>query len=125
MRQATRFAAQSATIAVLFGLLLLPLALSQGAEAVRWGGIGWLAMTAIGILGGAWIASRHGTAGPGFLVAFGVCMLTRLTCLIAGALVATSRGTAPVGAYLAGLLAGYVAPQAFEIFWLLSRTRKR
>ena len=81
MRQAAkRFAAQSATIAVLVGLLLLPLALSRGAAVVRWGGAGWLVMTMVGVLGGAWIASRHGTTGPGFLVAFGVCMLTRLTC---------------------------------------------
>lgn len=120
---AGRFAASGGAIAVISGLLLLPLVASRGSVALQWSLAGWLLTTAIGVLGGAWIVAQHGSAGPGFLIAFGVCMLARLTALGIGALVSAGRGGEAIGAYLAGLLVGYLPPQAWEMVWLLRATR--
>jgi hypothetical protein len=78
--------------------------------------------TAIGILGGTWAVAWHGRPGPGFLVVFGVCMLARVVVLGIGAFVAAGRGREAVTAYLAGLLIGYLPPQATEWLWLLRGT---
>ncbi len=120
---AGRFATLGGAIAVIIGLLLLPFVAPQGSVALRWSLAGWLLTTSIGVLGGAWIVAQHGTTGPGFLIAFGVCMLARLTALGIGALVSAGRGGEAVGAYLAGLLVGYLPPQAWEMIWLLRATR--
>mgnify|MGYP002262138062 CR=1 FL=1 len=34
--------------------------------ALLWGGLGWGLMAAIGLLTGAWLAARYGSAGSGF-----------------------------------------------------------
>ena len=121
---AKRYAAWSTAIAGIVGLTLLPVASSYGRVAVQWSIAGWLVTTAIGVAGGSWIVARHGSAGPGFLIAFGVCMLARLAALGVGATVAATRGSGAVGAYLAGLLIGYLPPQAWEMVWLLRPTNR-
>jgi len=122
---ALRFATIGSAVAVAAGLALLPLALSRGGDAVRWGLTGWAIMALTGVAGGAWMARTHGRQGSGFLVALGTCMLARLFGSVGGALVAATRGTDAVWPYLAGLCAGYIPLQSFEIGWFLRRSKAR
>ena len=119
-----RFAALGGAIAVAVGASALPLALSRSPTAVLWGLVGWLAMSVIGVAGGAWTISGHGRDGVAFPLALGVCMLSRLACLAAGLFVAAAgRGMEAVGAYLVGLLVGYLPVQVFEVIWYTRSTR--
>ena len=111
-------------IAGIVGLAFVPVASSFGRVALQWGFAGWLVTTAIGVTAGFWTLSRHGNPGPGFLIAFGVCMLARLAALAVGAMAAAGRGGEALGAYLAGLLIGYVTPQASEMLWLYRVTNR-
>lgn len=122
---ALRFAASGGAVAVAAGLALLPLVLSRGDAAVRWGVTGWAIMVLTGMVGGVWMARTHGRQGAGFLVALGTCMLARLFGSVGGALAAATRGTEAVWPYLAGLCAGYVPLQLFEIGWFLRLSRMR
>lgn len=122
---AFRFAITGGAIAVAAGLALLPPGLSRGASALRWGALGWAIMALTGLAGGVWMARTHGRQGSGFLVALGTCMLARLFGSVGGALAAAARGTEAVWPYLAGLCAGYVPLQLFEIGWFLRLSKVR
>jgi len=119
----SRYAASSALLALGAALLLLPVAWARGETALRWGGAGFGATAVIGVVGGAWLRARHGGSGRGFLVAWGSCLLARLVVLGVGTLAAAGRGSEAAVAYLAGLLAGYLAPQLREFVWLLRTAR--
>jgi hypothetical protein len=123
-RAALRFAAWSGASALIVALALVPLALSRGDVVVRWGLIGWLVTAAAGVGGGAWLISKHGTPGPGFLVALGVCMLARLILFVAGPLAASPLGTEAVWACVIGLFAGYLPAQATEVIWFARATAR-
>jgi hypothetical protein len=120
---ALRFAILGGVIAVGAGLALLPVGLARGGMALRWGAIGWAIMAVIGVVGGAWLARMHGRQGSGFLVALGTCMLARLFASVGGALGAAISGMDAVWPFLAGLCAGYVPLQAFEMIWFVRRSR--
>ena len=122
---AVRFGILGAAVAVLAGLALLPLALKQGGPAPLWGFTGWAIMAATGLAGGVWMTRTHGRQGSGFLVALGTCMLARLFASVAGALAAAASGTHAVWAFLAGLCAGYVPLQVFEVGWFIRKSRNR
>jgi hypothetical protein len=114
---ASRFALWSAASATIVALALVPLALSRGEVVLGWGLAGWFLTAAAGVGGGAWLVSRHGKPGPGFLVAMGVCMLARSVLFVAGPFAAASLGVEAVLACVAGLFAGYLPPQAAEVIW--------
>lgn len=112
-------------IALAAALALLAFAVPRGGPAVGWSLIGWLIMTLAGSLGGAWTVSQHGRPGSGFLVAVGICMLSRLVLGAAGVAAAAGAGTAAVWALLAGLAVTYVPLQVFEMIWFLRSIRAK
>jgi hypothetical protein len=105
-------------------VLLLPVAASWGGTVVRWSLLGWLLTTLAGGAGGAWLISQHGTPGKGFLVAWGVCMLSRLILFVAGPLTLAPRGMDVALACLVGLFAGYVPTQTVEVVWFARKTAR-
>ena len=118
-----RYAGWSLGSGLLVASIVTLLARSQGRAAIGWGLLGWSVMVLIGVAGGAWLAALHGSSGPRFLVAMGTCMLARLFGAAAGALAAGMHGTRAVLPYLAGLGAGYVPLQLFEIGWFMRRAK--
>ena len=122
---ALRFVILSGAIAAAVGLALLFLVPDRGPGDLFWGSLGWAIMATSGVAGGGWMVRRHGSAGSGFLVALGTCMLARLFASVAGALAAASSGNHAVWAFLAGLCAGYVPLQVFEVGWFIRKSRNR
>jgi len=122
---ALRFAILGVAIVLASGLALLPLALARGEETVRWAVLGWTIMAITGVAGGTWMVRKHGQQGAGFLVALGTCMLARLFASVSGAAAAAMSGMDAVWPYVAGLAAGYLPLQAFELFWFIRRARKQ
>jgi hypothetical protein len=121
---AVRFGLIGGAITLAAGAALLPMAIAEGAVALQWGLSGWLIMAVTGLAGGIWLVNRHGKQGSGFLVALGTCMLARLFASAAGAWGAATQGMDAVWAYIAGLGAGYLPLQLFEIWWFVRRTRR-
>jgi hypothetical protein len=109
------------SIATATGGALAMVGSGWGPEVVRWSLIGWFGMTAVGIVGGAWLLAQHGTRGVAFLVPLGASMLARLILAPAGAFAASAAGVEAVSAYLVGLAVGYVPPQASEVVWLMAK----
>jgi len=112
--------------AVPLGLLTaLPLWLwfPAGTAPWRWALWGWSIMTLTAVGGGAWLAARVGTRGSGFLLALAASMLTRLCASAAGAAAVMLWAREAAGAYLAGLAAGFVPMQVYEIAWFHRRGR--
>ncbi len=114
-----RYFRASGAVALSAGLLLVGLSSARGPAAVAWAVVGWGVMALAGVAGGAWIVSRHGRPGSGFLVAVGACMLARLFAGAAAAVAAASAGMSAVWAFLAGAGVTYVALQVFELSWFL------
>jgi hypothetical protein len=121
---ARRYALGSAAVASAALVVALAATARYGSgDAAGWVLLGWGVTTAVGVAGGAWLASAHGTLGTDFLKALGTCILTRLAGAAAGAAWAGSQGMGAVWAYLAGLGAGFVSLQLFEIGWFLRLSR--
>lgn len=116
------FAVWSGASTLAVGVLLVAAAAWRGDVAVRWSLLGWILTTVAGVGGGAWIVSRHGTRGAGFLGALVVCMIARVIFFVAGPFAAAPVGAEAVGAVLVGLFAGYVPAQAVEIIWFAKNT---
>jgi hypothetical protein len=112
---AARYAAIGAGVAAVTGAAALPLALGRGPDLLAWSGAGWLALALLGVAGGAATVAAHGRAA--FLPVLGACILARLLALACGAFAAATQGRAAVGAWLGGVLAGFVPTQGFEIAW--------
>src|SRR5262245_51932028 len=111
------YARMSGLVAAL-ALVALVLAAARGLVAlVPWAVVGWLVPASVGIGGGAVLAARHGSAGPGFLIALVVCILSRLALAVGGALAATTGGGVAVRAFLIGLVVGFLPLQVFEVAW--------
>jgi hypothetical protein len=120
---AARYALGSTAAAAIAAVALLLAFSPQGRAAVGWGLLGWSIMALIGVAGGTWQAKLHGSQGTGFLVALGTCILARLVGAAAGAAAAATLGMGAVWPYLAGLGAGYVPLQLFEVGWFLRQSR--
>jgi hypothetical protein len=123
-RDVLRFALWSGGSGLIVALLLMPLALGRGELAVQWGLLGWLLTTVAGVGGGVWVVAQHGGSGVGFLLALGVCMLTRLILFVAGPFAAASLGAEAVWACVVGLFAGYLPAQATELIWFARSTSR-
>ena len=114
-----------AVVALAAGVILALSTLSFGAFALQSGLLGWGLMALVGVTAGGWAVSRHGTPGPGFIVAVGTGMLARLVLAGAGAAVTLSRGEGALYAYFAGVGAGYVPVQLYEMGWFLTFGRAK
>ena len=123
-RTALRFALWSGASALIAALLLVPVAATWGTAVVGWSLLGWLVTAVAGVAGGAWIVSKHGSKGSGFLVALGVCMLARLILFVAGPFAAAPRGVEATLACVVGLFAGYLPTQATEVIWIARKTAR-
>ena len=116
---AARFVMGSTTVAAIALVALLLAVRPLGHAALGWGLLGWSIMALIGVVGGSWQVKLHGSLGTGFIVALGTCILARLAAGAAGAAGAATFGMGAVWPYLAGLGAGYVPLQLFEVGWFL------
>ncbi len=85
---------------------------------------GWAIMAIIGVITGLWMVRVYGKPGSGFLAAMATGMLARLFLSASVALWAAQHGVGYVWAFLAGLFAGYLPLQAFEVAWFFREARK-
>ena len=111
------YALRAATLALGSGALAAAILWPLGASRAWWLLASWGALSTIGIGGGVALVLRHGSAGPGFVLAMGSAMILRSIAalgLLVGALRAGGGATA---ACLAGLIAGFVPQQVFEVLW--------
>ncbi len=114
----SRFLLISVSSALIAAVLLLPVAVPHGGLVLVSGLAGWLATALAGVAGGAWVVSVHGKPGVGFLVALGVCMMSRLVLFVAGPFAAASLGVEAALACVVGLFAGYIPTQTIEVIWI-------
>jgi len=119
------FAIRGGVVCVAAGTAAAIAAAPAGPATLAWVLAGWTVPAAAGLAGGARMAELRGRAGPGFLVALGICMLARLAGVALGAGAAAWVGPAAVGPYLAGLAAGYVPLQAYELVWFVRQPAGR
>lgn len=122
---ALKFAIIGGVIVVAAGMALLLLTSDRDAFLRGWSILGWSIMAVTGVAGGIWLSRVHGRQGAAFLVALGTCMLARLFASVGGAVGAAISGKHAVWAYLAGLCAGYIPLQSFEVFWFIRKARQR
>ena len=125
MSRAGTFGAICGMIAVATGVAVYAVAAPRGAEIIRWSVTGWAIMAVTGVVTGLWMVRVHGKPGSGFLAAMGTGMLARLFLSAGGALWAAQHGIGLVWAFLAGLVAGYLPLQAFEVAWFFREARRR
>ena len=125
MSRTATFAAVCGLIAVASGIAVYSVAAPRGVEIVRWSMGGWAIVAAVGVITGLWMVRVHGKPGSGFLAAMGTGMLARLFLTAAVALWAAQHGIEYVWAFLAGLVAGYLPLQAFEVTWFFREARRR
>jgi len=104
--------------ALIPAVLLLPVAAPRGGLVLVAGLAGWLATALAGVAGGLWVVTAHGTRGAGFLVAVGVCMMSRLVLFVAGPFAAASLGVEAALGCVVGLFAGYIPTQTVEVIWI-------
>jgi hypothetical protein len=122
---ARRYVAGAVALTLAVAAGVLPIAAARGGPtAAGWTALGWLVTALTGVAGGAWVASRHGRAGAGFFVALQTCILARLGLSALGALLAANRGRDAAWAYVAGLVAGFLPLQVFEILWFFRVARR-
>ena len=119
-----RYALGASAVAVTFGGLLWLAVRPRGATWIVWGGLGWGVLAVLSVAGGAWLAAEHGKQGSGFLKALGAGMLARLFAAAIGAFGAARTGDGAPWAYLAGVIAGLVPLQVFEVVWFYREARR-
>ncbi len=91
---------------------------------LRWAALGWAAAAVPGMVFGTWLARRHGTPGTGFVVAMGTGILVRFVTVLGSLAFVLNRGGGLQRPWLAGLVAGYVPLQLFELAWFVRRGRR-
>lgn len=104
---------------------LSPLALNMWPGAIAWSLSGWLILAAVGAADGVWLNLRYGQAGSGFLLAMVTGMLARMLVVGIGTFLAFRAGEAAPWAFLAGVAAGFVPLQVFEVIWFLRLGREQ
>lgn len=116
-RSPRAYALRAGLVALLSGACAAAGITLAGVSGMAWTLAAWAAVSLIGIAGGVALARWHGTQGAGFVVAMGTAMILRsivALALLVGALRAGGGAYVPC---LAGLLAGFVPQQVFEIVW--------
>lgn len=111
-------------LAAAVAIVTLAVAGRFAAPSTAWALVGWLVMAPIFVVGGARLVRALGAGGHDFMLALVACMLSRLLTAAVGAAAAVrvGQGTA-VPAYVAGMLAAFIALQAFEVIWFVRKTR--
>jgi len=120
-----RHALQSGACALAFGAAGAGLALRFSRPIPSASVVGWALAASLGAVCGARLVSLHGTRGAGFLVAHGTCTLARLFAFAGGVGWAMTRSTNEAVAFIAGLVAGYLPTQVFELVWFARQTKGR
>lgn len=120
----TRFVRSSAVLAAAIAIVTIAVAGRFAAPSTAWALVGWLVVVPTFVVGGARLVRALGAGGHGFMLALVACMLSRLLTAAVGAAAAVRSGQgAAVPAYVAGMLAAFVALQAFEVIWFVRNTR--
>lgn len=117
-----RFLLAASAVGVAAGAVALAATEAAGGSG-PWALAGWGPMAGIGLGSGGAMAARHGRPGSGFLAALVAGMLSRLTVAAALGLVATRAGEPALLSYVAGLAAGFLPLQAFEVVWFYRAAR--
>jgi hypothetical protein len=112
-------------VAVSAGVVLLLFTLSRDATTVGWSLFGWLIMAMIGVIGGSLMEAAHGKPGTAFVGILVGSMLARLMASGLGAVAATTGGYEAAWPYLAGIVAGFVPLQVFEVIWFFRKGRRQ
>ena len=116
-RAGIAYAKRAAILAVLSGACAAAAIGLADAAGIAWALSAWAVLSLLGIAGGVALVRWHGTPGVGFVVAMGTAMILRsiaALALLVGALWAGGGAYVPC---LAGLVAGFVPQQVFEIVW--------
>jgi len=92
---------------------------TTGSAAASWAAAGFAVMAVPGIVFGSWLAREHGRPGSRFLSALATGFVTRLVLVAVAAFSAAKAGEGAGTALLAGLAAGFVPLQIFEMIWFL------
>lgn len=121
---ALSYALPCSLLAMLLALGLTWAIRSRSRDELVFALLGWAVVALTAVVGGSWIANRHGRAGTGFLLALQSCMLARLALAAGGAFVAWKAGDDAVRAFLIGLVVGFLPLQTFEIVWFYRRTQR-
>lgn len=121
---ARRFFAKGALVAAGSGAVLAAVAAGTGAS-LPWAMLGWALPSALGLMGGVWLAALHGSAGHAFLVALGVGLLSRLLVLTLAAAGAALAGGAAIVSYGLGLGVGFLSMLTYEAVWFVLADRRR
>ena len=124
-RPPLRHAVQSGACALAFGLIVLGLASRMSGPVPVSAILGWALAAVMGAACGALRVAVHGTPGVGFLVVHGTCTLARLFGFAGGVGWALSRSPEEAITFLAGLVAGYLPTQVFELIWFARRARSQ
>jgi hypothetical protein len=106
-----------ASMVALVPLCMLPWAANRLGRDLLWALGGWFLVSLIGVVAGGWVVSQHGTPGNGFLAGLVGGILARMALAVLGIAVASSSGRAAIVAFLAGVVAGFVPVQIFELSW--------
>lgn len=114
-----------ASLVALVPLCLLPWAAGRLGDSLGWTLAAWFLVSLIGVMAGGWVVSQHGKPGNGFLAGLVGGILARMTLAVLGGALAMSSGRAAVVAFLAGVVAGFVPVQIFEVFWFFRSSARR
>ena len=117
--RAGRYATLASAVAVVSLLLAWLVSPSGVRDMAGWLALGWGLMAAIHVAAGSRLVALHGTAGSGFFLTLGVGMACRLIAAAAGAAGAVFAGEHAAWAYVAGLAAGFVPLQVYEMTWFM------
>ncbi len=82
-----------------------------------WALAGWFVTAVVGVLAGAWVVSTHGKPGNRFTAGLVGGMLARMFLALLGGAAALSAGRPAALAFAAGVIAGFVPVQLFEVVW--------
>ncbi len=113
----TQYAIRAGLLAVLSGACLFAGIARVDATGMAWGLSAWGVLSLIGIAGGVALVRSHGTPGVGFVVAMGTAIILRSIAALALLIGSLRTGGGAYVPCLAGLVAGFVPQQVFEIVW--------
>jgi hypothetical protein len=116
-----RFVMIAAMVALL-PLCLLPWAANRLGVNLPWAMAGWFLVSLIGVVAGGWAVSKHGKEGNGFLAGLVGGILARMLLAVLGIALASTSGRPAIIAFLAGVVAGFVPVQIFEVSWFFRST---
>ena len=112
-----QYATRAAWIAGMSGALAIAAVALVAPGGLVWALAGWILLSLIGIAGGVGLVQGHGTPGVRFVVVMGTAMILRSIVALALLVAALRTGGGAFAPCLAGLVAGFLPQQVFEIVW--------